>query len=225
MKLSLKNISYILATVVLFTALAYGLVTKLVAINTQSVATEIANRIALQTKNVATIAEATKQNLANESVAQVIKDCAPDKRKKFDTLLDKLSSSITASELSELTGLFYQCGNFYAQQRSMMSLVLSREVTLLTDTYSLATIVSEASSTQTADLKEWQDIANDEAKIAQFFNQLVDMQGSIIFALGSGKTASSPEVTSALAEVTKINGQMVVLSKQVEEHRAAISSL
>lgn len=202
--------------------LLYGVVTKLVATHTESLRAELESRIELQTKRVVTVADVTKQNGADATVAQVVKDCSADKRKKFDTLLDKLSSTIEPFELTELTGLFYQCGNFYAQQRSLMSLVLTREVTVLADTISMANLLQFASTTRQFDLQKWQEIAKDEAKIAQFFTELVDLQGSIIVALVSGKTANSPEVTDALADVGKVRGQMVVLSTQIKDHRAAL---
>lgn len=220
-----KKIILTLLLLGLLIVLLYGIVTKLVATNTQSVKTELESRYEMQSDRLIQIADATKQNTADDSVALIIKDCSADKRKQFDTLLDKLSTNITNVELSELTGLFYQCGNFYAQQRASMSLVLNREVEALGDTVSLLKLIESDSSTRQADVKTWQDIATAETKVAVYFTQLVELQGSIITALGNGKNADSIEVSEALTEVSKVRGQMVVLSKQIEDYRTTLQSI
>lgn len=220
-----KKIILTLLLLGLLIVLLYGIVTKLVATNTQSVKTELESRYEMQSDRLIQIADATKQNTADDSVALIIKDCSADKRKQFDTLLDKLSTNITNVELSELTGLFYQCGNFYAQQRASMSLVLNREVEALGDTVSLLKLIESDTSTRQADVKTWQDIATAETKVAVYFTQLVELQGSIITALGNGKNADSIEVSEALTEVSKVRGQMVVLSKQIEDYRTTLQSI
>ena len=225
MKSSIKKNSAWLLLIAVCSVLVYGVVTKLVSYNTESVRVELQLRSEQQLQNIVVLADATKQNVANASAALVVKDCAADKRKQFDLLLDKLSATISPVELETLTNLFYQCGNFYAQQRALMSLQLTREVVVLKDLVSLVNVIATASSTLALDAKKWEDIAVAEAKIAAFFSQLVNLQGLIITSLGSGKTPQSPEVTAALTEVAKVRGQMVVLSKQIEDERAALSSI
>lgn len=225
MQFSLKKTTVMLLALALVLVLIYGIVTKLVQTKTASLQAELSNRIAAQSTKLVTIADATKQNNGNESVAQVVKDCDPVKRKDFDMLLDKLSTSISAPELTKLSGLFYQCGNFYAQQRSMMALILNREVIALQDMVSESLLLSSDNSKNQADVKQWQNIATAETKISTYFTELVDLQGTIITELQAGKTATSPELITVLTEVSKVRGQMVVLSKQVEDYRAALTSI
>lgn len=225
MQSSFKKPLVVLLTLLLLCVLIYGIVTKLVTTKTESLQTELSNRIAAQSTKLITIADATKQNNGNESVAQVVKDCNPTNRKDFDTLLDKLSTTISPLELTKLSGLFYQCGNFYAQQRSMMALILNREVLALEDMVSESLLLSSKDSNKEAEVKQWQNIATAETQISTYFTELVDLQGTIITELQAGKTASSPEVAKVLTEVAKVRGQMVVLSKQVEDYRAALTSI
>jgi len=224
MKVSLQKTIFGLVIVALIGLVLYGAVLKIVDNKTELLQAELQNRIESQTILLAAIADATKRNNAVEPVSLVVRDCATDKRKMFDTLLDKLSTTISGTELTELSELFYQCGNFYALQRSLMTLVLNREVEALNDAVNLSLLTS-ASTTAELTVKTWQDIASSEIKISSFFDQLVMLQGSIITALQSGKNSSSPEVTAVLVEVAQVRGQMVVLSKQVDDLRSALPGI
>jgi hypothetical protein len=225
MKVSTSKIIISAAFLLLVGIVMYGVVTKLVDTKITTLKAELAIRTETQLDTLVSIADATKQNSANPAVAAVIQDCSADKRKQFDTLLDKLSTSISPVELSQLDNLFFQCGNFYALQRSLMASILSREVEVLSDTVRLSQTLHATSPAPESVVKNWQDIAIAENKIASFFSQLVNLQGSIITALGAGKSADSAEVTATLSEVAKVRGQMVVLSKQVEDYRTTLLSI
>ena len=95
----------------------------------------------------------------------------------------------------------------------------------LQDMVSESLLLSSDNSKNEADVKQWQNIATAETKISTYFTELVDLQGTIITELQAGKTATSPELTTVLTEVSKVRGQMVVLSKQVEDYRAALTSI
>jgi len=74
-------------------------------------------------------------------------------------------------------------------------------------------------------LTAWRNLAEAEIKTAEFFNQLVVLQGTIISELIAGKSATSPSVVVTLNEVNAVRGQMTILSSQIEVEKAKALAL
>ncbi len=171
------------------------------------------------------IADLARQNGADAITERIIVDCTGTERQRFETLLDQLSGSMSPSQLSELDGLFYKCGSFFADRKSVMATRLLREVAVYSDYVALLGTLREIPQAQNSRVSAWSQLAEAELKAAEYFNQLVTLQGTIITELRAGALPDSDSVTSTLAEVTTIRGQMVVLSQQIENYRTAAVQL
>ncbi len=181
--------------------------------------------ITSQESTLNTLADLTKQNGSDEVTKGIILDCAADDRKRFDELLGILSTTITRPETLILKDLFYKCGDYYSNTRAVMASNLFRETEVLAQYVRLRTTLTSASTSLDIQVKAWQDIADSELKNAASFTKLVVTQGAIIETLLLGKTSASPEVKLLIAEAGKIQGQMIVLSKQIEDYRLRASSI
>ncbi len=187
--------------------------------NSKTIATLDA-AILIQSDNLRGLAEITRVNGADATTDRIITDCSAGERERFDTLLDKLQANISETELNELTTLFYSCGSFFADRKAVMATKLQREVEILSDYIDLRSIVSGKSSEGASQLEAWKKLAESELKTAEYFKDLVQLQGKIIILLGNGQTPTSPEVLAILSQVNTVRGQMLVLSDQIEVLKA-----
>ncbi|MBY0538368.1 hypothetical protein K2P47_03135 [Patescibacteria group bacterium] len=172
--------------------------------------------ILIQKDNLADLADITRVNGADATTDRIITDCSAGERERFDTLLDKLQGNISKDELNELNTLFYACGSFFADRKAVVATKLLREVEVLSDYLDLRSIVTSKSSEGSSQLEAWKKLAESELKTAEYFKELVLLQGKIIVLLSSGQTPTSPEVLATLSQVSTIRGQMLVLGNQIE---------
>lgn len=193
----------------------YALETYIKKSNTEAI-TSINTAITKQELNLVALAELTRSNGADSITDRFITDCKALERQRFDTLLDALSKNISAGELSELNSLFYVCGSFYADRKSTMAIKLTSEVEDLETLHTILATITTLPEKNVSSAAIWNEIAEAELKTAEYFNTLVDLQGSIITDLLSGKRSDSPELIATLTEVNSVRGQMLVLSKQIE---------
>lgn len=191
----------------------------------KAVVREIDSYLGMQRKEILLLANLTKQNGADDVTKGIITDCGSDDRKRFDELLGKLSASISRNETLILKELFYKCGDYYSTTRGVMASSLQREVSVFADYVRLRMQITSASTTLDTEVATWKDIAEAEQKNATNFARLVGIQGSIIETLLVGKTADSPEVKLLIAEANRVQGQMVVISKQIEDQRLRVSGI
>jgi hypothetical protein len=216
-------ISFVLGvTVVLGTQYVWNTLRERV---TSATVVQLDTFIASQDETLVRLADLTKQNGSDEVTKGIILDCSSDDRKRFDELLGILATTITRPETLILKDLFYKCGDYYSNTRAVMAANLSREAKVLADYVRLRTTLTEASSSLDMRVKAWEDISDSELKNATSFTKLVATQGAIIEALLLGNTALSPEVKLLTAEAGKIQGQMMVLSKQIEDYRLRASGI
>ena len=192
---------------------------------TRATVVQLDTFIASQDDILTGLADLTKQNGSDEVTKGIILDCSSDDRKRFDELLGMLSTTITRPETLILKELFYKCGDYYSNTRAVMASNLSRETAVLADYVRLRTTLMRASSSLDMRVKAWEDISDSELKNASSFTKLVATQGSIIETLLLGKTPTSPEVKLLTAEAGRIQGQMMVLSKQIEDYRLRASGI
>ncbi len=182
-------------------------------------------KIAAQELIVATIADLTRQNNADEITEQIVVDCTPLERQRFDSLLDKLSVAIDYTELRELDGLFYKCGRFYADRKAVMAGRLTREVAVYRDYINLQDQVSQIDQALVERAVLWEQVATKEMDLAAEFAKLVDLQREIIMTLQAGKDRNAPEIIATLKTVSDVKANMTVLLKQIENTRAELQKI
>lgn len=216
MKVDTRRVTLaLILTVVLLIAL-YFVVRYTVDVQNRDTLATINETILTQEKLLISLAEVTRVNGADAATERIIVDCSSAERQRFDTLLDLLSANIAKSELTELNTLFYKCGSFYADRKSVMATRLIREVEIFSDYLDLRAILSNQNSDESAKLDAWKKLAEAELKTAEYFNQLVVLQGAIISQLNAGASATSPAVVATLNEVSSVRGQMLILGTQIE---------
>ncbi len=181
--------------------------------------------IAEQELVLATIADLTKRNEADEITERIVVDCSPTERQRFETLLDKLSSTITRPELTELDGLFFACGSYFADKKSVMAARLAREVSVYEEYISLRARILSTDDELTERVALWQRVADDELSTAADFTRLVELQRDIIMALLAGKSRDSEEITTTLRNVTDIKNNMTVRVQQIETTRRELQTI
>ncbi len=171
------------------------------------------------------IADLTRQNGADEVTEDIVVDCAPTERQRFDNLLNQLSNTITKSELTELDGLFFKCGRFFADRKAIMAVRLEREVSVYSHYVVLRGQLIGPDEVLTKRHQLWEQVAKDELALATEFNQLVDLQREIIMTLLAGKDRTSPEISATLARVSDVRNSMTIRVSQIEGARAELRSL
>ncbi|MFM2339450.1 MAG: hypothetical protein RLZZ360_86 [Candidatus Parcubacteria bacterium] len=214
-------------------AIGIGLLLWVISIYTNRVVREkldstslaLKANIAEQELVLATIADLTKRNEADEITERIVVDCQPTERQRFEVLLDKLSASISKPELSELDRLFFACGRYFADKKSVMAARLAREVTVYDEYITLRSRILETEDEKTNRVALWQRIAEDELTMAADFTQLVELQGDIILALLAGKSRDSEEIMNTLKSVTDLKNNMTVRMQQIETTRRELQSL
>ncbi len=181
--------------------------------------------IAEQQFVLGTVADLTKQNDADEITKRVVVDCPANERQRFESLLDKLSSNITRTELVELERLFLACGSFFADRKAVMAARLVREVAVFEEYVNLRNRVVGDDKDIQEQVTLWGRVADGELKLAEDFSRLVDLQEDIIMALLAGKTSTSPEISATLKTVTETRNNMAVQVQQIESARSELLAI
>ncbi|MFN3692824.1 MAG: hypothetical protein ACK4SL_01835 [Candidatus Paceibacteria bacterium] len=225
MHVSARQITLIIIGIVL---LLWGIslyTDSAVAKKLDSTSLALDTNIAEQELVLATIADLTKRNEADEITERIVVDCSPTERQRFETLLDKLSSTITRSELTELDSLFFACGSYFADKKSVMAARLAREVSVYEEYISLRARILSTDDELTERVALWQRVADDELSTAADFTRLVELQRDIIMALLAGKSRDSDEITRTLRNVTDIKNNMTVRMQQIEATRRELQTI
>ena len=214
-----KRISISIAALIVLLGIGFYSVGQYIERANKETVTRLESAITAQEIKLATVAELTRSNGADAITDRFVVDCKSASRQRFDTLLDLLSKTITQSELTELTSLFYVCGSYYADRKSIMAIKLAQEVEHLESLHTVQSAIAAVPERSLATLALWNEIAAAELKTAEYFNTLVDLQESIIADLKLGKKSDSSELNATLTEVNSVRGQMLVLSKQIEVNK------
>jgi hypothetical protein len=225
MKVETRRVTVALILAVILLISLYFIVRYIVDNQNRDTVAALDTRIFDQEKLLISLAEATRVNGADAATERIIVDCKADERQQFDKLLDLLSANISASQLTELNTLFYKCGSFYSDRKSVMATRLVREVEVLSQYLTLRSVMSTVTDTESKKLESWKNLAEAELKTAEYFNQLVLLQGKIITELNSGKKPGSPELLATLNDVNNVRGQMLILSKQIEVFKSEALTL
>ena len=211
-----KRITIFLLVVLVGILFCFYSVQKYIKNSNSTTINQISLAVSEQEGVLKSLAELTRSNGADAVTDRFINDCKAVERIRFDTLLDSLSKNLSGNDLAEVNSLFFKCGSFYAHRKSIMAIKLSQEVDHLDTLYSVLATISAVPKEKSTTVATWKEIAEAELKIAEYFNTLVDLQGSIITDLLSGKRSDSSELVATLTEVNSVRGQMLVLSKQIE---------
>ncbi len=225
MHVSARHITFIIVGLLL---LVWGIslyTDSVVAKKLDSTSLALEANIAKQELVLATIADLTKRNEADEITERIVVDCSPTERQRFETLLDKLSSSITRAELTELDSLFFACGRYFADKKSVMAARLAREVSVYEEYISLRSRILSTNDELADRVSLWQRVADDELTSAADFTRLVELQRDIIMALMAGKSRDSEEITNTLRNVTEIKNNMTVRVQQIETTRRELQTI
>ncbi len=225
MHVSARHITFIIIGLAL---LLWGIslyTDSVVAKKLDSTSLALDTNIAKQELVLATIADLTKRNEADEITERIVVDCSPTERQRFETLLDKLSSSITRPELTELDSLFFVCGRYFADKKSVMAARLAREVSVYEEYISLRSRILSTDDSLTDRVDLWQRVADDELTTAADFTRLVELQRDIIMALLAGKSRDSEEIATTLKDVTEIKNNMTVRVQQIESTRRELQNI
>jgi hypothetical protein len=225
MHVSARHITFIIIGILL---LLWGIslyTDSVVAKKLDSTSLALQTNIAEQELVLATIADLTKRNEADEITERIVVDCTPTERERFETLLNKLSATITRTELTELDSLFFVCGRYFADKKSVMAARLAREVSVYEEYISLRSRILSTDDALTERVVLWQRVADDELTMAADFTRLVELQRDIIMALLAGKSRDSEEIANTLRDVTEIKNNMTVRVQQIETTRRELQTI
>ncbi len=211
---------YQIVTIIMMGLIVFVVIDRHIQTETSAAKIAVAAAISEQQDRLVQVADQTKQIEPAEYVKVYIKDCEVIKRDRFDVLLDKLSATISPSELDELQILFYQCGSYFSDVKSAMTSSLAREVSLLESCISLETRIAGEQEDNVRRLDMWNKVIEAEKKNAQYFADLVTYQEEIIEALRSGQSSTSADVTAILKKVQMTREQMLVLNQQIDTYRS-----
>jgi len=150
------------------------------------------------------------------------KDCST--RIRFDTLLDKLSSTISHAELEELSAMYDSCANFYPNRRAVMTLRFGREVELLKEYVEIKkTFTKNDDEAQDSRVAIWYSILDAEIEIAKQFKLQAEVQRSIIQHLKAGKNERSAEIVESLDQAKEIAKQITFQLGMIEKYRLQLN--
>ncbi len=211
-----KRITLFIVLLIVVTIFCFYTVQKYIYNTNQETVNQISSAVSEQELSLKSLAELTRSNGADAVTDRFIADCKAVERIRFDTLLDALSKNISKGDLQEVNSLFFKCGSFYADRKSIMAIKLAQQVEHFDSLHTILATVTTVPSENLTTIATWIEIAEAELKTAEYFNTLVKLQGSIITDLLSGKRSDSPELVATLTEVNSVRGQMLILSKQIE---------
>lgn len=183
-------------------------------------------QIAKQDLLIAEIVELLRTSGADEVTERIVVDCPAAERARFDQLLDQLQTAVTLTEINELETLFYKCGSFYPDRKSIMAARLAREVEIYAEYVRMYANLNEEAGEEIEERAAlWRQVAEVELRIADLFNQLAPLQEKIIVALKNGQSRSSSEIQATLKEVANVRIEMSNQNAEVIRLREELSSL
>jgi hypothetical protein len=179
--------------------------------------------IADQEKELSVLAQLTADDGADAVVSSIIKDCSPENRSRFDTLLSSLGD-LKGAELAEVKQLFDACGNFYAERKAVMSSRLSREYETYAELIDLLG-TADARSAREYPRAAWGELIAKEAQRSTLYSDLVSLQGSIINELLAGHPVSSESLQTLLVKGQKTRESLDTLAKEITALREQLADV
>lgn len=181
-------------------------------------------KLAEQETTLASLSELIGRDGADAVVADIIQDCSAQNRERFDLLLGRLST-LQRQELTEVEQLFNACANFYPVRKAVMVAQFEREYEVYRDLIDILTLVDDNAAYLTYQTDKWEQLVGLEKERSELSTRLVEVQGTIIRALGDGTLASSAQMQQLLGDGQEIKDSLVFTSMQIDELRASILDL
>ena len=183
------------------------------------------NEVNSQQLRLTAIAEAISRNGADEVVEAIVIDCSIAERSDFDTLLGRLDSGLSSSEMTELERLFGRCGAFFSDRKAVMTSRLSREIDVYEVFVNQLSLVTNEDLSEQYKLEEWRSLSEQEQKQSELFSEMVVLQDRIITTLLEGKSADSAEILTILDEVKEVQENLLLATSKATEIRNKIISI
>jgi len=180
--------------------------------------------IAEQETTLAVLAELIDRDGADAVVTEIIKDCTPAERNRFDVLLGSLSTN-THTELQELDSLFSACGNYFAQRKAVMVARFEREVEVYGSYVSMYALLDSRADTTMYPVADWQQLASLELERRTLVQRLVEIQRSIIDELLKGALPKSEPIQLLLGDANEVREQVGFVGMQIDTLRESIFDL
>lgn len=217
-----KKLFYGFVVVVVCVGVTYWLAQAWIVSQQHLLTQTVFEKITEQESKISSLSVQVGVTVADDVAASLFPDCS--NRQRFDTLLGKLSGTISSAELTELSLIYDQCASFYPHQRSVMALALRREVQVLGEYVAINNTLTNSIDEQQANrVSVWESIADSEIEIARLFTTQVDVQRSIIELLKAGKKIGSPEITVALNDAQEIADKITFQQGLIEKYRQQLN--
>jgi Na+-transporting NADH:ubiquinone oxidoreductase subunit NqrC len=159
---------------------------------------------------------------ATPSVRAVVRDCNAADREQFDTLLSNLES-LSPAELITIETLFLECGDYFAQTRAVMTLVLEEQLQQLRHTAQLLAAVPSAEQPSEL-ITAWEELVVHEKERASLDMELVRSQRQIIAALRDGVAQDSEEIVRYLNEANETRESLTFVGLEIDAMREDVLS-
>ncbi len=215
-----KRIVLIGSALILLTTFVYAVAEY----KLNSLTNTLTEQISLQEALLMEIADTTARNGVDATTETIIRDCTVTERNEFDTLLGRLDSGLSKSEIDTLDRLFGRCGYFYAERKSIMVARLVREISVYGGYVEQLKTLKTFTSSNKYRVETWQELAEAEKRQADFFRELVILQDQIIKALLEEKSVQSEEIKEILTKVSEVQGQLANANGQSATLRATLKT-
>jgi hypothetical protein len=179
-------------------------------------------QITVQEKSLQELAVVTGRGGVNELAESIVKDCTPNERKQFDTLLSSLDKGLSISSLRTLDVLFASCGNVFANRRANMAGQLKQEVVTLNNLETQKSLLTKGIDEEELITPKWQALQEKEDEIQKLFFSLVDIQGKIIKSLLSGQYVGSDAVIALREEATEVQNSLAEVTQDASTLRSQL---
>jgi len=179
----------------------------------------IHSQLDTQREEMYKLAELTDGNSADEIVRALVKDCG--NRDEYETLLNKLNT-LQKKDLLLLQSLSDSCGNFYTQQKSLMTMRFERELqNYLQLLETLSVLDSDGLVEYEADT--WIELVELEKTRSDLLEEQSALQIEIINNLIQGVSVNSDTILILVKDAQHAQDLLSVLGKRIDNIRNDIN--
>lgn len=175
--------------------------------------------IAEQSQTLSTLAELTAQNRADSIAEEIIRDCSPDSRARYESLLNRLAQ-LNPSELREADQLFDACAGFFAERKAVMVARLQREFEIYQSYIELYSEL-EPDNVHSYPVEEWSSLVELERERGALLSEQVAIQGNIISELQQ-PARDTDTIESLLVRAQQVADRAAELNRSITRAREAL---
>ncbi len=187
--------------------------------NQRDVESRITARIAAQETLMASLADITDRNGADEIIETIVEDCP--RRAEYEELLNSLET-LSKKDLIAAQNLYESCGSFYAERKALMVAKLDREYQIYSEYIELLTELQE-NSESFSNAKKWEELVTYEKTRSTLLNEQEVIQSKIISSLISGSTVQSKDIVQLVHDAGEIGELLGVHDFKIDELREGLS--